>query len=149
MEAIQALQLQTDAKHRRITSQVIQRNTGCPTLNTLSSSASRGSIVSCIARLFLHCLQLDILFFFFRKPCAAHLIVFQCENVNWNEYKTKNKPLSLLRRTWMPEKVSPEKKLIFFYQCVRGHLTWLKIRLLLSFTRLSRLSNISNCEWIL
>ena len=70
MEAIQALQLQTDAKHRRITSQVIQRNTGCPTLNTLSSSASRGSIVSRIARLFLHCLQLDILFCFFRKPCA-------------------------------------------------------------------------------
>lgn len=82
MEAIQALQLQTDAKHRRITSQVIQRNTGCSAPNTLSSSAKRGSMVSCIVRLFLHCLQLDILFFFFRKPFAAHLIVFQCENVS-------------------------------------------------------------------
>lgn len=30
MEAIQALQLQTDAKHRRITSQVIQSNTRYP-----------------------------------------------------------------------------------------------------------------------
>ena len=53
MEAIQALQLQTDAKHRRITSQVIQRNTGCSAPNTLSSSARRGSMVSCIVSSFL------------------------------------------------------------------------------------------------
>ena len=55
MEAIQALQLQTDAKHRRITSQVIQSNTRFPASKTLSLSASLGSMVSCIARLFLHC----------------------------------------------------------------------------------------------
>ena len=80
MEAIQALQLQTDAKHRRITSQVSQSNTLCPVPNTLSLSASLGPMVSSIARLFLHCLQLNICSF--SSENRAHLIVFRCENVH-------------------------------------------------------------------
>ena len=59
MEAIQALQLQTDAKHRRITSQVIQRNTGC----------SRHQI------LFLR--QRDV------GPWFPVLFVFSCIVSNW------------------------------------------------------------------